>query len=381
MFDPRRPGADYLLRWPRTLFAQEAGALLRPGRLAGRAEVELLLEEAFVSDQPQRDLAAADAIANGLAGTFAGLANSSLANPRHQLLENLADAASRLPEQGWPRPYHATRYAPPEPAEEPPRRRLAPAKRAWVNLVRDLQVRGYFDKAAPRACVEDRGAMTSSQGMLLDMEVQDRIGAVRLWTCGPKLWDESDFYSLIEIFHDLIARPRSRRDHPGCRWHYSDYAIEPGQTLYRWAVNQLLTRHHIDLQLADDGDDIGRLVHTPADGRHDLVHAVVGGPGDDADKVRHAVTLFRSRGTSVEDKRSACITLADVLETRRSLLKAELLSRDEEALFQIANGFAIRHQRADQRPDYDDAYLDWLYWLYLATIELTNRLLTKAPTS
>lgn len=82
----------------------------------------------------------------------------------------------------------------------------------------------------------------------------------------------------------------------------------------------------------------------------------------------------------MEDKRSACITLAGVLEARRALLKAELLSKDESALFQIANGFAIRHQRADQRPNYDEAYLDWLYWWYLATIELTNQLLTKVST-
>lgn len=97
-----------------------------------------------------------------------------------------------------------------------------------------------------------------------------------------------------------------------------------------------------------------------------------------SDKVRHAVTLFRSRGTSVEGKRSACIALAEVLEARRGLLKAELLSKDEGALFRIASEFAIRHQKADQRPDYDEAYLDWLYWWYLATIELTNQLLTRA---
>jgi hypothetical protein len=72
----------------------------------------------------------------------------------------------------------------------------------------------------------------------------------------------------------------------------------------------------------------------------------------------------------VEERRSAVITLAGLLEERRDLLRAELLTKDEGALFQIANAFAIRHQRADQRGDYDSAFLDWLFWWYLGTVEL-----------
>jgi hypothetical protein len=90
------------------------------------------------------------------------------------------------------------------------------------------------------------------------------------------------------------------------------------------------------------------------------------------------VTLFRSRTADRETKRSACVALAGVLEQRRRLLKAELLRRDEAALFQIANEFAIRHRAANQCGDYDDAYLDWVFWWYLATIELTNQLLARA---
>lgn len=68
-------------------------------------------------------------------------------------------------------------------------------------------------------------------------------------------------------------------------------------------------------------------------------------PGS-AGKVRHAIALFRARGASVEECHSAARVLADVLEERRGLLKEALVSKDEGALFQIANGFAIRHNRA-----------------------------------
>lgn len=93
------------------------------------------------------------------------------------------------------------------------------------------------------------------------------------------------------------------------------------------------------------------------------------------DPVRHAVALFRARGATEHDKRSAIVVLAGVLEERRGLLKAELFRRDEGALFQIANEYELRHRNQSQRRDYDPAFLDWFFWWYLATIELTDRLL------
>ena len=66
-----------------------------------------------------------------------------------------------------------------------------------------------------------------------------------------------------------------------------------------------------------------------------------------------------------------------VLEERRPFLKAELVSKDEGTLFMIANQFAIRHRNEAQRADYDYAFLDWLFWWYLATIELTDRILAR----
>jgi hypothetical protein len=43
----------------------------------------------------------------------------------------------------------------------------------------------------------------------------------------------------------------------------------------------------------------------------------------------------------------------------------------------ISNRLAIRHRRDDKRPDYDPAFLGWLFWWYLATIELTDRILGR----
>ena len=72
--------------------------------------------------------------------------------------------------------------------------------------------------------------------------------------------------------------------------------------------------------------------------------------------------------------RSAIVTLAGVLEANRKLLKTELLTADESALFQIANTFDLRHRNADQRTDVDPIFLEWIFHTFLATAGLVGRL-------
>jgi hypothetical protein len=147
--------------------------------------------------------------------------------------------------------------------------------------------------------------------------------------------------------------------------------------VYRWRVNKILAHSNLGLVLADEGDDVGRLVTVTDDAREALVHAVVAREDDGpADQVRHALALFRQRGADSHQKRSAVAALALVLEERRHNVLADALAKsDRGALFDIANNFHIRHQDAKQRRDYDDFYLDWIFWVYLATIELTNRVI------
>ena len=60
--------------------------------------------------------------------------------------------------------------------------------------------------------------------------------------------------------------------------------------------------------------------------------------------------------------------------TTRGLLKKELLSGDENDLFKIANTFNLRHKNPSQQGDYRQEFLEWLFYTYLATIQLTTRL-------
>ena len=128
--------------------------------------------------------------------------------------------------------------------------------------------------------------------------------------------------------------------------------------------------------MAESGEDAGRLVHVAPTGLDTLPEqAMSDATSDTTGRIGHAVALFRARGASVDDRRSAVIVLAGIIEERRDLLKASLINADEGALFNIANNFAVRHQRADQYKDYDPVFLDWVFWCYLATVQLTSVLL------
>jgi hypothetical protein len=144
----------------------------------------------------------------------------------------------------------------------------------------------------------------------------------------------------------------------------------------------LLASAGINYQFADRGEDRGRLVATFDDARTDLIaDSMSHSQSDVAARVQHSIALFRKRAATVEDKRSALVTLAGILEERRQLIKDEMASADERTLFQIANKFAIRHRNAHQQADYDPVFLDWIFWWYLATIELTNRIVHRKTTA
>src|SRR6476469_8273624 len=92
-------------------------------------------------------------------------------------------------------------------------------------------------------------------------------------------------------------------------------------------------------------------------------------------ELRLRFALYRSRNSTRIDRRHAVRELADVLEALRSEIKEEMLPKDERELFNLANGFAIRHNTRDQRKDYDDAiWLSWAFYVYLATIHAVLRL-------
>ncbi len=232
---------SFALAWPRDLFVVEARALLAGFYPA--SAIELLLTEAFRSQRVAQRYA-------------------DNASRQRSFLEELVQNANTLREDFADPPYWPERHNEDgQPLEATP----AEARTEFSGLVVELRQRGYFDERFPQDC------LTAGRGdeHSISAELAERLRVPDLWPFEPDTWSEGTYYGLIEVFHDLVARPRDvALKHQGpedvlCT-HYSSFSRPPGQWLYRWRVARLLARHGIDLRLAGDGEDAGRLVVPPA---------------------------------------------------------------------------------------------------------------------
>jgi hypothetical protein len=186
--------------------------------------------------------------------------------PTYELhLDRLATYVPRLREHYQPRPYWAARHG--RPRDEAATSQVA-IQRCFAELVDDLRDRGYLQQALPKPCVEDQFRAHSDPSAVL----AERLGIPNLWPLRPG-WDQDTFFGLVEVFDDLVARPRERNfhDYDGCGWHYTAFTTETGRSLYRWKVNTLLEAGGVELRMADAGEDAGRLVHRVDDARTDLL--------------------------------------------------------------------------------------------------------------
>ena len=381
---------EYALDWPRELLRAELTALINhPYRACTAAEIELLLREAFHTSAPADDfarLSSADEVmrvtVNLQTGTTSGPDPVRAPGWLTGLVNHLDEVrqyASSAPLWRTRRALHGRRLS-----VEPKDARLA-----FAMLTQRLYADGYLARELGALCIDaeqdEHGQLPhngrNSQNRILE-ELQRRLGTAErgLWPPAWDHWDTDTFYELIEAWHDLVARPRRRwiHDHDECGVHFEDFDPDAGRRIYRALVNRLLAEYDVSLQLAADGEDEGRLVQLVDDARGDLLQrAMTGSTANVADRIAHAITQFRRRGAAEQDKISAVITLAGILEERRELVREQLGRKDEGALFTIANEFAIRHQRRGQQGDYDPAFLDWIFWWYLATVELTERLLVR----
>jgi hypothetical protein len=172
---------------------------------------------------------------------------------------------------------------------------------------------------------------------------------------------------LIEVLHaEVVAKPLLLDPEYGGP--IEGFDVEAGREIFREEMNEILLLLDPPLELLPSGQV------APRDEAHSDLHreplpASVAVPAEIADPVTHAVGLYVSRGASIEDRRAAVRQLASALEHLRPSVREELLRADERDLFQIANGFAIRHNDPAQRRAYDtEIWLEWIFHVYLATI-------------
>ena len=140
-------------------------------------------------------------------------------------------------------------------------------------------------------------------------------------------------------------------------------------------MNRTLMNYRGGFRVNEDG----QIEHTADEGLDQLIDAALPTKDPDiAQRVAGAIALYRNRGRTEEDLRLAVRELFDVLEKLRPEIKAEMLSKDEGDLFNIANNFTVRHLKEKQKGNYDsEIWHSWMFYVNLSTIHVITRLMNR----
>ncbi|MFI9104141.1 hypothetical protein ACIGXA_26845 [Streptomyces fildesensis] len=329
-------------------------------------EVEHFLREAFHGDAPVQEW---DAVRSAAGGDHADLSSG-------REIAWLRDLRTLIEELPGPRPrpvYWTQRRG----SSAPRIFGLRETARAFAEVVGALEEAGYLVWAFGQACVDQ-----PRPGVLGEDPadaVHDALGRTGLWppAAHHTTYTRDDLADVIEFLAHHVRRPtRSyRHDYADCGRHFDGFEPVRGLQLYRVRINDVLRLSDLGLEL----NESGLLEQAAPVGLGSLVDDSLAGPSvhtADADELRHAVEQFRARDASALDMRHAVIALSGILERRRALVSEKMLSKDAGELFRIANGYGIRHQKADQKADYDPRlYLEWTFYLFLGAIHLTDRII------
>jgi hypothetical protein len=193
---------------------------------------------------------------------------------------------------------------------------------------------------------------------------------------------EDHVFDAIEFLYDHVSRPGNwdaidtGDGYPYYDW--TEYDDEAGRAEFREKANAFLCDYESGFELTADGT----ILALGADGLQHILDAEII-PFDEANvdsKVRDAIKKWRNRHLDSVEKRKAIRELADVFEWLKKTQKLQqVLSRkDESALFEIANNFAIRHHDPNQKSNYDQSiWYSWIFHFYLATYHAVIRSLIK----
>jgi len=194
---------------------------------------------------------------------------------------------------------------------------------------------------------------------------------------------EDHVFDVLEFLYDHVSKPgemvQMTTETGYNSWDYGNYDAEAGRTEFIDKANSFLCDYRTGYELMKDGT----ILAIGSQGLQHILDAEIL-PYDEANvdsKVRNAITKWRNRHLSFAGKKEAVREMADVFEWLKKTkgLDKVLDGKDESALFDIANNFAIRHHNPKQKSHYDkNIWYSWMFHFYLATYHAAIRLLIKA---
>ena len=193
---------------------------------------------------------------------------------------------------------------------------------------------------------------------------------------------EDNIFDTFEFLFDHISKPGDLVTMVSeTNFSYEDYESydqDTGQRNFSHMANVALRDYGVGYELTLDG----KILAIGNEGLGQILKAeIVEYDEQNVDgKVRSAILKWRNRSLSWKARREAIRDLSDVFEWLKSNkdLEKVIKRKDDAALFNIANNFAIRHHAPKQIDNYEkEIWYPWIFHFYLATYHATIRLLKK----
>ena len=253
-----------------------------------------------------------------------------------------------------------------------------------LKKILDIQYRkfrdkDYFKKAFGYECT-DLGDVQGDTGTDLDGKLLLDFGG-RGESMIPTLenimkLDMDSLFDLIEFLHEYVAKPIDPVYHEwyNCGIHVHDASYKEGREEWRSKLNESLSLLEPSYRLNTDGNI--ELLSSSVGLEHIVDQHTSHGDSENIDEmVNRSCKLFLKRSATLDDKRDAIRNLADVLELLRKDVNEKLPDKEVNDIFNIANNFGIRHHNDRQQTQYNrGVYYYWIFYTYLATIDLLGRL-------
>jgi len=254
------------------------------------------------------------------------------------------------------------------------------ARRAFGGVAASCAEQDELVEAFGSWCVDD-GNIAGTLGTAIEERLFIVLGRDEIWPVDEHVvdYDDDTLFDMMEFLHDHVStgdKDTGRfHSYGNCGWHYQRFAPEPARSNYRSLVNDILRHLDPPYEMTIGGE----IIRGVPDGVAPLLKTSTRNlDRDQRHHVEAAITKYRSRSSTVTDRRDAVRDLADVLENLRAKVKATMPSKDEAMLFEIANKFWVRHNKPGEHREYEhDAWWSWLFYVYLSSIALVTHIIDR----
>ncbi len=256
---------------------------------------------------------------------------------------------------------------------------VATAARLFASVVESFEEKGYLQKWFGFACGDEPNyRATGLAGSDEKAFVYRRTRLEGIWPIQDNWqnWDRDTLLTAVEFTHDHVAKPLDGRyhDYQDCGWHYSVFDDSEGSREYRMEVNALLR----DLEDGFELQAIGEVVRLAPSGLEDLLNTMPPGQPNVQMAIASAVRKYRQRTSTQDDQMDAVRDLAALLESLRAETKKVLASKDDDAIFELLNKFAVRHLNSGQYSRYDrKTWIPWMFYFLMASLHASLELLSE----